>query len=153
MCIRQKHIASIPSSSYPSACLKVAKRGFLVREAWMRLCGYKLYCLCFMLICAHAHTALLILKFHTVTHTYKQRHNLRHTQLHQTAQMHKQIKPPSVSNTHKESSLHSYADRNLLHRPPLLFKFTGLINRFYIVNMADCVWYIVSSTHNSRLSI
>lgn len=104
--------------------------------------------------CSSAHNLFNFKVLQSHTHIYKQRYNLRHTQLHLTAQTYKQIKPPSVSHTHKEPNLHSYADRNH-HHPPLLFsgKFTGLINRFYIVNMADCVWYTVSSTHNSRLSI
>lgn len=108
---------------------------------------------------AHTHTRSSLFNFkvsHNHTHTHlKQRHYLRHTQLHPTAQTHKQIKPPSVTHTPREPTFHSYADRNLVYHPLLLFssKFTGLINTFYIVNMADCVWYTVSSTHNSRLSI
>ena len=91
--------------------------------------------------CSSAHTDTALFSFYSFRqpHTFKQGHHLWHIQL--TAQMHKQIKPPSVSNTHKEPTLYSNADRNLLQHPPLLFssKFTGLINWFYIVNMADCL--------------
>ncbi len=52
----------------------------------------------------HIHRALfLISKFYRTTQTYKQTHNLRHTQLHLTAQTHKLVKLPSVSQTHTES--------------------------------------------------
>lgn len=102
------------------------------------------------------HTQSLLFNFKVShRHTHTERQNLQHTQLHLTTRMHKQIKPPSVCHTHKELTFHSYADRSLLHHPPLLFssKFTGLINRFYVVNMADCLVHCVLYSQGLTVNI
>lgn len=118
--------------------------------------GCRLYCLNARL---HTYTQLFLFYSFTQPNAYKQRHNLRHIQLHLTR---KQIKPPSVSHTHKEPTLHSYADRNLFHHPPLLFssKFTGLINVLYSqygrLCLVHCVLYsqlqIVNMTVKSSVN-